>query len=177
MDIVAKTIPAQRRGLYFGARLFMGGVLSVAGSLVVRWALNEQLGRNLSSQRRPLMAIASAFAAAGLWRFTFVIEPPGEAETGVSSLGAHLDHAANVMHRDRNFGLFLTARVALMLAQMRNAVLCRTLARVGRGRGMIGVYLPPARLPPCSLTWRGVGFRIGAAIARSFGWQPAWAWR
>jgi len=164
MDIVAKTIPAQRRGSYFGARLFLGGALSVVGSLIVRLALNEQLGLTFPANVGQLMAIASAFAVAGLLAFCCVIEPAGEAESGVSSLGAHLDRAMQVMHRDRNLRLFLTARVGLMLAQMATPFFAVYASReLGTDAGMISIYLAASTIASVlsNLVWSRLSDRRG----------------
>src|SRR5512137_3002851 len=42
MDIVAKTIPTDRRGSFFGGRLFAGGVLGLAASVIVGVVLSAQ---------------------------------------------------------------------------------------------------------------------------------------
>ncbi|MEI7904708.1 MAG: MFS transporter [Candidatus Firestonebacteria bacterium] len=42
MDLVAKTIPVRRRGAFFGARLFFGGVLSLGGSWVVGKVISSE---------------------------------------------------------------------------------------------------------------------------------------
>ena len=141
MDVVAKTIPAQRRGTYFGTRLLVGGALSVAGSLVVRYALSEQLGRAFPANVGQLMAIAALFAVISLFSFGFVIEPPGEVAE-VASLSAHLGRAAVIPQRDSNFRLFLATRVMLMAAQMATPFFAVYASReLGAGPEMVGVYL------------------------------------
>lgn len=141
MDIVAKTIPAQRRGTYFGTRLLVGGVLSVAGSLVVRYALSEQLGRAFPANVGQLIAIAALFAVVSLFSFGFVIEPPGEVSE-VASLSAHLGRAAGIPRRDRNFRLFLATRVMLMAAQIATPFFAVYASReLGAGPEMVSVYL------------------------------------
>ena len=141
MDIVAKTIPAARRGSFFGTRLLVGGVLSVAGSLVVRYALSEQLGRTFPANVGQLMAMAALFAVIALFSFGFVVEPPGEVSE-VASLSAHLGRAAGIPRRDRNFRLFLTTRVMLMAAQMATPFFAVYASReLGAGPEMVGIYL------------------------------------
>jgi MFS family permease len=141
MDIVAKTIPVERRGSYFGTRLLAGGLLSIAGSLVVRLALSEQLGRMFPANVGQLMAISALFAVSGLVVFTLVIEPPGEIGQ-VASMSAHLGRAVSLPRRDRNFGLFLATRVLLMAAQMATPFFAVYAAReLGAGPEMVSVYL------------------------------------
>jgi len=142
MDIVAKTIPARRLGAFFGTRMFLGGALGIAGSLIVRLALSEQLGQTFPTNVGQLMAIAAFFAVAGLLAFTFVVEPRGEAENQEGSLVAHLGRAAQLPRQDHNFRLFLTARVVLMLAQMGTPFFAVYSSReLGAGAEMVSIYL------------------------------------
>jgi hypothetical protein len=141
MDVVAKTIPAQRRGTYFGTRLLAGGALSVVGSLVVRYALSEQLGRTFPANVGQLMAIAALFAVVSLFSFGLVVEPPGEV-VEAASLSVHLGRAAVIPRRDSNFSLFLATRVMLMAAQMATPFFAVYASReLGAAPEMIGVYL------------------------------------
>jgi len=142
MDVVAKTIPARRRGPYFATRMLIGGALGIAGSLVVRLALGEQLGRAFPANVGQLIAIAGLFAVVSLFSFTFVVEPPGEVGDEISSLMAHLGRAARLMRRDRNFRLFLTTRVVIMAAQMAAPFFAVYASReLGAGAEMVSVYL------------------------------------
>jgi Major Facilitator Superfamily len=142
MDIVAKTIPVRQRGPYFSERMLIGGALGIAGSLVVRVALGEQLGRVFPANVGQLIAIAALFAVVSLFSFTFVIEPPGEVGDKVSSLMAHLDRAASLFRCDGNFRLFLSTRVMLMAAQMAAPFFAVYASReLGAGADMVSVYL------------------------------------
>ncbi len=142
MDIVAKTIPTRRLGTFFGARMFLGGALGIVGSLVVRLALSEKLGQAFPTNIGQLMAIAAVFAVCGLLAFMFVVEPPGKAENEAVNLAAHLGRAASLPRQDRNFRLFLIARMALMLAQMGTPFFAIYASReLGAGAEMVSVYL------------------------------------
>lgn len=142
MDIVAKTIPARQLGSFFGTRMFLGGALGIAGSLIVRLALSEQLGQPFPTNVGQLMAIAAFFAVAGLLAFSLVIEPRSEAENTEGSLVAHLGRAAQLPRQDRNFKMFITARVVLMLAQMGTPFFAVYASReLGAGAEMVSVYL------------------------------------
>jgi len=162
MDIVAKTIPAQRRGTYFGTRLLVGGALSVVGSLVVRYALSERLGRTFPANVGQLMAIAALFAVTSLYSFGFVMEPPGEVSE-VASLSAHLGRAAGIPRRDRNFRLFLATRVMLMTAQMATPFFAVYASReLGAGPEMVSVYL---------------AFNMAASLVSNLLWSRLSDWR
>ena len=200
MDIVAKTIPSARRGSYFGTRLLVGGALSVAGSLVVRYALSEQLGRSFPANVGQLMAIAALLTVVSLYAFHLVVEPPGEVRE-VASLSAHLGRAAGIPRRDRNFRFFLTTRVMLMVAQIATPFFAVYASReLGAGSEMVGVYLA-ANTTAALLSnlvwsrlsdWRGnrMVIRLAASLGltmaflawvsgpstRALGWTTAAAW-
>jgi predicted MFS family arabinose efflux permease len=156
MEVVAKTIPAERRGSYFGSRMLLGGLLGLAGSLVVRLALSEQLGRTFPANVGQLMAIAGVCAMGGLLAFAWVREPPGEVSQ-VASFAALLGRAANLPGRDRNFTFFLGARVLLMAAQMATPFLAVYASReLGARAEMVSVYLAA---------------NTGAALVSNLGWS------
>ncbi len=167
MDIVAKTIPARRLGTYFGTRMFLGGILGIAGTVVVRLALSEQLGQTFPTNVGQLMAIAAVFAVSGLLAFMFVVEPPGEAENEVGSLAAHLGRAATLPQRDHNFRFFLTARAVLMLAQMGTPFFAVYASReLGAGAEMVSVYLAAytAAFLLSNLVWSRLSYRHGNCL-------------
>jgi predicted MFS family arabinose efflux permease len=142
MDVVAKTIPARRRGPYFATRMLIGGALGIAGSLVVRLALGEQLGRAFPANVGQLIAISGLFAAVSMFAFILVVEPPSVVGDEISSLTAHLGRAAHLMRRDRNFRLFLATRVVIMAAQMATPFFAVYASReLGAGAEMVSVYL------------------------------------
>jgi len=163
MDVVAKAIPAERRGSFFGTRMLTGGLLSIAGSLVVRWALGEQLGMAFPANVGQLMAISALFAVLGMMAFTFVAEPAGQTAQ-VISLGAHLGRAARLPATDRDFGLFLATRVLLMVAQMAMPFFAVYASReLGAGPEMVSVYLvfSTAASLLSNLVWSRISDRCG----------------
>ena len=136
MDVVAKTIPARQRGPYFAARMLIGGALGIAGSLVVRLALGEQLGRAFPANVGQLIAIAGLFAVVSLFSFTFVVEPPGEVGDEVSSLTAHLGRAARPHATRPQLSIVPHYACGDHGRADGSAILCRIrFTRAGRGRG------------------------------------------
>jgi predicted MFS family arabinose efflux permease len=163
MDIIAKTIPAERRGAYFGTRMLIGGLLGIAGSYVVRLALGEQLGQTFPANVGQLTAIAGVFAVISLMSFTYVVEPPGEVSR-VTNLFAHLGQAWHLPRRDRNFGFFPATRVALMAAQMATPFLAVYASReLGAGAEMVSLYLAAntAAALASNLVWSRISDRQG----------------
>lgn len=163
MDVVAKTIPAERRGSFFGLRMLTGGLLSIAGSLVVRFALSEQLGLAFPANVGQLMAISALFATLGMFAFLLVAEPPGEIGQFID-LKTLLGRAARLPAADRNFGLFLATRVLLMAAQMATPFFAVYAAReLGAAPEMVSVYLASSTAASLTsnLVWSRISDRRG----------------
>jgi hypothetical protein len=75
--VVAKIIPARRRGSFFGTRQLMGGLLTfaVAGPLV-RWLLGATGPLPFPYDFGVLCVLGLLFYTVGLYAFTLVQEPP-----------------------------------------------------------------------------------------------------
>ncbi len=76
-DVVAKVVPAQRRGSFFGTRQLLGGLLTVAvAGPLVRWLLGEGGPVAFPHNFGLLCLISLVFYTPGLLAFAFVREPP-----------------------------------------------------------------------------------------------------
>lgn len=72
MDIVAKAVPSTRRGTFFGARLFFGGIASALAGLFVR---NVLATRSFPDDYTILFLTASAVITVAIISFCLVSEP------------------------------------------------------------------------------------------------------
>ena len=72
MDIVAKAVPSTRRGTFFGARLFFGGIASALAGLFVR---NVLASRSFPSNYTVLFLTASAVITVAIISFCLASEP------------------------------------------------------------------------------------------------------
>ncbi len=72
MDIVAKAVPSTRRGTFFGARLFFGGIASVLAGLFVR---NVLATRSFPNNYTILFLTASAVITVAIISFCLASEP------------------------------------------------------------------------------------------------------
>ena len=116
MDVVAKTIPAWRRGSFFAGRLFFGSLLGLLASVIVGAALGGALGLSYFDSIGVLFLVSWAAASLGLLAFGAIREPPGEIREESATLGSHVRRAARLPRGDREFRLLLTGRVMLMLS-------------------------------------------------------------
>lgn len=116
MDIVAKTIPAQRRGSYFGGRLFFGSILGLFGGVLVGVLVADNNPIGFPGNVAILFAAAWVAAMAGLLTFAVVKEPPGDVRPESDTLTTHVRRAARLPRRNLNLRYMLIARVVVLLS-------------------------------------------------------------
>ncbi len=174
MDIVAKTIPPRQRGVYFGERLFWGGLLSIGGGYLVRQVLDGRIGLGFPANIGALMTGTTLISALGLLAFMQINEPP-DSTTQVISLSEHLRRAWHMPGRDRDFGLYLVARIALIVGGVAVPFLTLYATRqLGASPGMLGIYLglrTAASLVTNRLWSRWADRRSGRLVMQSSAFQ------
>lgn len=116
MEIVAKTIPPDRRGSYFGARMFAGSVLSLLAGVLVGVMLAEDNATPFPQNVGALFVISFVSAAVGLTAFALVKEPDSEVRDDGITFAAHLQRAFRLPRHNRNLRYMLLARVAILLS-------------------------------------------------------------
>ncbi len=116
MDIVAKTIPANRRGSFFGGRLFAGGVLGLVASVIVGVVLSAQNPQPFPHNVGTLFALSWLAAITGLGMFSMIKEPPGDVRDDGYTFTAHLQRAARLPRQNQNLRYLLIARVVILLS-------------------------------------------------------------
>ena len=116
MDIVAKTIPYDRRGSFFGGRLFAGGVLGLAASVIVALVLSVQNPQPFPTNVGTLFVLSWFAAVSGLAAFALIKEPPGDARDDGATFTAHMQRAARLPRQNQNLRYLLIARVVILLS-------------------------------------------------------------
>ncbi len=116
MDIVAKTIPARRRGTYFGGRLFLGSLLGLAASGLVTVMVAEDNPTPFPMNVAALFVLAWIAAIIGLFSFAFVKEPDGEVRDEADTMSSHVRRAARLPRQNENLRFLLIARVMILLS-------------------------------------------------------------
>ncbi len=110
MDIVGKTIPFNKRGSFFGMRMFFGGTLAVlAGILVEKILGNYQFPINFGI----IFALAFFFILLGLISFSWVKEPPLTEIKTKRSLRENLYQGLKIFKHDREFRLFYIVQLII----------------------------------------------------------------
>jgi predicted MFS family arabinose efflux permease len=116
MNVVAKTIPAARRGVYFGWRRFLGGAAGLLGGLLVKAVLAPGFFLGFPRNFGLLFALGSLLLVVLVSSFGLVVEPAEGIDRRPVPLGTRLARAVRLPLRDRNFGRYLAVRVGIVVS-------------------------------------------------------------
>lgn len=142
LEVVGKTIPPDRRGLFFAWRLTIGGVVGIGAGAVVQWLLAEDGPLDFPGNFGLLFLSATLLFFCGWWAFFQVREPPDAAVLPAASPGQQLRRALGFVRTDANYRRFLLLRSALLVAGAAvpfYAIYVQ--ARLGGSLSLIGLYL------------------------------------
>lgn len=140
-DVVAKTIPARRRGSFFAWRLLLGGLLGIVSGWIVSRLL-EAPGFTFPRSYALLFLLYCAAAVPAMAAFIAIREPPGVTVHERMTLGQQLRRAGGLLRRDPVFRRYMLTRLALALAGIAvpfYAVYAQQVLRAPEG--MVGIYL------------------------------------
>ena len=113
-DVVAKTIPARRRGRLFAMRLFIGGVMGLGSS----WVVIQVLGHPALPFPRDialLVALYSVLLIPSFATFMAVREPPTAVTKEAVALKEQLRRGGRLLRENRIYQRYLAVRVMLAL--------------------------------------------------------------
>jgi len=164
MDIVAKAIPPTRRGAFFGWRRFLGGILALGGSLVVKYVLDERWGPAFPHNFGILFLLASLIISVAMICFGLFMEPVEPVLNQSVDLLGQMKRALHLPRRDANYARFLAVRFLATAAGMATPFYIVYAKRVlGVSAGMVGVYLTWATLAgiASTLIWGQISDRRG----------------
>jgi hypothetical protein len=116
-DVVAKTIPARRRGSFFTTRQFLGGALGVGAGWVVKSVLSHP-ALPFPHGHAFLFSLYCVMIVPALASFTLVREPPGTAIPGPVTLGTQLRRAKRLLRQHPVYRRYMATRIALALANI-----------------------------------------------------------
>jgi MFS family permease len=154
-DVVAKTIPVQRRGSFFGWRQLLGGLLGLSGGWVVKTVLNHP-ALPFPDGHALLFALYCAVMIPGLVSFILIREPPGSVVHVPVTIRKQLQRARQLVQENKVYRRHLSARVAIILAGIAlpfYGIYAKNV--LGAPEGMVGIY---------------VATRIGAQLLFNLPW-------
>ncbi|NPV09110.1 MAG: hypothetical protein HPY83_14240 [Anaerolineae bacterium] len=164
MDVVAKTIPSRMRGGYFAWRMFLGGLLALLGSLVVRHVLSDTARYQFPRNYAILFLLAAFAIGISMTAFAFTKEPRDGQVQPRASLPEQLRRAGSLPRGNADYRHFLVARVLLMVAEIASPFyILYASAVVGLPTAMAGTYLMVATAANIASTyfWGRVSDRAG----------------
>lgn len=115
LEIVAKTIPAQRRGSYFAWRRFLGGSLAIGSSILVRYILSEQSPFTFPTEFAVLFTLAFVGITIAVTAFALTKEPIEHADITTRPLKDQLRRAVGFARADRSLRILILVRVLFIV--------------------------------------------------------------
>ncbi|MGA9350880.1 MAG: MFS transporter [Anaerolineae bacterium] len=164
VDIVAKAIPPTRRGAFFGWRRFLGGILALGGSLLVKYILDERHGLGFPDNYAVLFLLSFFILGVALACFILMVEPLEPVNGERVPLGRQFRRAWDLPRRDRNYRRFLMMRLLLMAAEVATPFYIVYAKRaLSVPVSMVGVYLTGTTLASfaSNLLWGRISDRRG----------------
>ena len=142
MDIVARTIPVQRRGSYFGARDLWGAFMSIGAGLIVAQLLNPDIAPAFPLNFGILFLITGIAVWIGLGAFAFVVEPVDHSAKPAVSFIDHARSARHLVQQNNTYRRYLFARIMLAISDIATpfyAIYATTVLRIPAEA--IGAYI------------------------------------
>lgn len=111
-DIVARTIPAHRRGSFNALRAFFGqGIMALATGLFARWVLEREDIFPYPRNYLMIFLVAWIMMVIGVACFSMVKEPRERNMRRGGGLGRYIAELSWIVKRNKNFRRFLLTRV------------------------------------------------------------------
>jgi len=150
--MIAKIIPVEKRGRFFGITNFIGNATGILGALAVPFVLERS---NFPT------AYVLAFAAAGVLFFlswfslSLAREPAVPSSKPPVSQLSYMRSLPDVLRRDRNFSMYLLAQIIFSLS--------------GMATGFLVVYTVQTwKLPDAQASGFTIALQVGLALANLF---------
>jgi MFS family permease len=164
MDIVAKSIPADKRGSLWAVRISFGSGLAALGGFVVRHILRSA---PFPTNYATIFLISTGLVTIGLLLFSFVVEPIQPTSTRRKSLGQHLVEGRRIFLQDNNYRGLVIFRLlmgVLLMATPFYVIFGRDLAAIEESE--VGVLLAAQMigLTLSNILWGSVANRLGSRL-------------
>jgi MFS family permease len=142
-DIVARTIPADRRGAYTAYRILGGqGVLALASGFIVKYILDHPERYPYPGNYIMIFALSWALMATAVVAFSFVKEPADKTPRRLPRPGAYMLEMWLIVKNNRNYRLYLVQK---LLRSCENFAIPYYVIyagrRLGLGAGAVGTFL------------------------------------
>ncbi|NLX08386.1 MAG: MFS transporter [Chloroflexi bacterium] len=178
IEVVGKVIPPRQRGIVFGWRGALGGILAIFGAQAVLLFTGPGARFDFPINYGLLFAFAGLTQMLGFFSFSLVKEPP--ANTQIEHPKPSLKAVGTILRHDENYRHYVGGRTLFELASMGNGLIIVYANQVlGVRLELAGMYLLVSSvLRPIFSVWAGrlsvrIGNRIPVAVgllAQALGW-------
>jgi Na+/melibiose symporter-like transporter len=142
LEIVGKTIPAERRGEFFAWRFGLGGLVGIGASILVRWLIDPNGPLPFPQNYGLLSALYFVAASASLLLFNRVEEPPDPVVGKRIPFRQQLKRAVGFLHIDHTYRQFITMQSMMTVAGSATPFFAVFVQQsLGGSKAMVGVYL------------------------------------
>lgn len=142
LEIVGKTIPAERRGEFFAWRFGLGGLMGIGASFLVRWLIDPNGPLPTPQNYGVLAALYFVAASASLLIFNQVNEPPDENIGTRTAFFVQLRRALGFLKQDVSYRRFITMQSMMTIAGSATPFFAVFVQQsLGGSKAMVGVYL------------------------------------
>lgn len=170
IEVIGKVVPARYRGLVFGWRGALGGVLAVIGAPVVLLFTGPDAHFDFPTNYALLFGVAGLIQMFGFFAFSLVREPP--ADVTVKHTRPSLGVLTDIWRTDRNYRRYVGGRTLFVLSSMANGlVIVYANQKLGVRLELAGAYLLVSSLlrPVFSIAAGWVSVRTGNRLPVAFG--------
>jgi len=154
-DVVAKTIPARRRGRFFAWRFLLGGLLGLLGGAIVNRILSHPV-LVFPRGHASLFLLYGLIAVPAFATFTAIDEPLGAGSNEAFTLRDILDRSRDILSENRVYRRFLLTRMTVVMA--------------GMALPFYTVYAKNVLNAPESMAGIYVAVRVGAQLIANLPW-------
>ncbi|MGQ0603316.1 MAG: MFS transporter [Anaerolineales bacterium] len=145
MEVIAKTIPPQRRAVFFAWRLFLGGLVALVASALAGWLIRTDAPLAFPHNFAVLFGVGWVFAAFGLWVFAIIDEPLDSMIRPRASLTTQVKRGLAIFRQNTVYRRFVYMRASLILSGAAIPFYRVYVdGQLGGALDMVGVYLAAA---------------------------------
>ncbi|HBC46178.1 MAG TPA: hypothetical protein DCZ43_03960, partial [candidate division Zixibacteria bacterium] len=138
-EIVGKTIPVNKRGSYFGLRMFIGGTVAAFEGLIIKRIISAY---PFPSNFGYMFIAAWVLMLLGLATFGYVREPETKDTIDKASPHQQLKSALSIFKKDKNFRRLLWSRAAVNTYYLSSPFyVVFAITKLGASSSIAGVYL------------------------------------
>jgi len=142
LEIVGKTIPAERRGEFFAWRFGLGGLMGIGASVLVRYLIDPNGPLPTPQNYGVLAALYFVAASTSLLVFNQVNEPPDETVGTRTAFFDQLRRAITFLKKDISYRRFITMQSMMTVAGSATPFFAVFVQQsLGGSKAMVGIYL------------------------------------